>query len=298
MNRATEGSSLRPIERFCRLAAAKGDPMLRKLQSALRLLAGPALVLSAIALPPAALHAAFPVFTGGDPTCIPAPGDYDGDGDLDFAQLCGAAWHFYNPDGSYLRGIFVGVAGKPAPADYDGNGTTDVVLFAGGAWHFFDFTTGAYLPGLSVFVGGDGTPVPMDYDGDGTADFTQYAHGAWHFYDDDGSYNRGLWLGDTPGNVPVPFNRDDDRAEEVVLFNHGVYHFFDFDTLTYEGGVALGGTFVQPIPAPIDLTGDGILELGVFDSGTWHFYARTGDYLGGVFTGDTTDKPISRRLLP
>ena len=31
----------------------------------------------------------------------------------------------------------------------------------------------------------------------------EYADGAWHFYNDNGSYNRGLWLGNTPGNVPV-----------------------------------------------------------------------------------------------
>ncbi|MEP7011022.1 MAG: VCBS repeat-containing protein [Acidobacteriota bacterium] len=267
--------------------------MFRKLQVSIV-----ALAISAVAFSPAALYATFPVFTGGDPSCIPAPGDYDGDGDLDFAQLCGAAWHFYNPDGSYIKGIFVGVTGgKPVPADYNGDGKTDVVLFNGGAWHFYDYSTGAYLAASSVFVGGNGLPVPMDYDGDGTADFTQYANGAWHFYNDNGSYNRGLWLGNTPGNVPVPFNRDIDRAEEVVLFNNGVYHFFDFDTLTYQGGVALG-TFSQPVPAPIDLDGDGILELGVFTAGTWHFYSRTGAYLGGVSTGNATDKPISRRLLP
>ena len=294
MTSVADGARINPAESLCRFVAARGELMLRKLQTSIRVLAW-----SAIAFSPASLHAIFPVPTGGDPSCIPVPGDYDGDGILDFAQLCGPAWHFYNPDGTYLKGIFVGGAAgaKPAPADYDGDGRTDVVLFSGGAWHFFDYETGAYLPASSVFVGGNGTPVPMDYDGDGTADFTLYANGAWHFYNDNGSYNRGLWMGDTPGNVPVPFNRDDDLAEEVVLFNNGVYHYFDFDTFTYEGGIALG-TFSQPVPTPLDIDGDGVLELGVFDSGAWHFYARTGAYLGGVFTGNATDKPISRRLLP
>ena len=95
----------------------------------------------------------------------------------------------------------------------------------------------------------------------------------------------------------MPFNRDSDPAEEVVLFNNGVYHYFDFGTLTYQGGVALG-TFSNPLPAPVDVDGDGILELGVFTAGTWHFYSRAGAYLGGAFTGNATDKPISRRLLP
>lgn len=224
------------------------------------------------------------------PPAFPPRGDYEGDGDVDFSQLRGAAWNFYNPDG--LKGIFVGAAGaKPVPADYNG------AVQRRGSWHFCDFAAGAHLPGSSVFVGGSGTPVPMDYDGDGTAGFTQYASGAWHFYSDNGSYNRGFWLGNTPEDVPVPFSRDFDPTEEVVLFNNGIYYCFDLATLTYQGGVALG-TLSQPVPAPLDLEGDGILGLEVFDSDVWHFYARTGAYLGGACTGNAGDKPISRRLLP
>ena len=52
------------------------------------------------------------------------PMDYDGDGTADFTQLCNGAWHFYNENGSYNKGIWTGgVAGDlPVPADYDGNG--------------------------------------------------------------------------------------------------------------------------------------------------------------------------------
>ena len=73
--------------------------------------------------------------------------DYDGDGMADFTQFCNGAWHFYNFDGSYLKGIWTGgVAGDlPVPADYDGDGKGDVVVYRGGAWLFLNFTTGALV---------------------------------------------------------------------------------------------------------------------------------------------------------
>lgn len=45
-------------------------------------------------------------FTGG--TSLPAPLDYDGDGDVDFTIFSGGPWHLYNDDGSYKTGIWTG----------------------------------------------------------------------------------------------------------------------------------------------------------------------------------------------
>ena len=54
-----------------------------------------------------------PHFTGG--TSLPAPLDYDGDGRADFSVYSGGAWHFYNSNGTYNKGIWTGgVAGDRA----------------------------------------------------------------------------------------------------------------------------------------------------------------------------------------
>lgn len=249
------------------------------------------------------------VTTGGSSTCIPAPGDFDGDGDWDLAQLCSGILQFFNPNGSLLKSISTGTPATaiPAPADYNGDGRTEVVVFSSGAWHFWDFTTGAYLPGQSVWTGGVATPVPMDYDADGRAELSLYANGAWHFFNDNGSYNKGIWVGNIAGNIPVPFDRNNDGREDAVLFNGSVWHFFDYLTVTYQGGVITprpgGGAYTSPKPTPLDLDGDGDYELGVYEIvdgiGLWHLFEGNGTFLATVNTGPANgDRPISRRLLP
>ena len=154
--------------------------------------------------------------------------------------------------------------------------------------------------------GEDATPVPMDYDGDGREELTLYSNGAWQFFNDDGSYNKAIWVGNTPGNVPVPFDRNGDGREDVVLFNGGVWHFFDFSTSSYQGGIITqrpgGGAYVDPRPAPLDLDGDGDLELGVHEVvggvGRWHFFQNDGTFIATIETGPDDDQPTSRRLLP
>jgi len=249
------------------------------------------------------------VHTGGGAGCIPTPGDFDGDGDWDFAQLCGGGWHFYRADGSYWKGIWTGApeTAFPVPADYTGDGRTEVALFNLGGWHFYDFETGAYRPELSRLTGVDAIPVPMDHDGDSRAEFTIYDRGAWHFFHDDGSYHKGIWIGDTPGNVPVPFDRNADAREDVVLFNGGGWHFFDFATGAYLGGIVTPrpdwGAYTNPRPTPLDFDGDGDFELGIYEVsgglGLWHFFQTGGTLIETIDTGAANgDRPISRRLLP
>jgi len=55
------------------------------------------------------------VWTGQPPhwtgvTSLPAPLDYDGDGELDYTVYSGGPWHFFNDNGSYNKGIWTGGA--------------------------------------------------------------------------------------------------------------------------------------------------------------------------------------------
>jgi hypothetical protein len=118
------------------------------------------------------------VWTGTGPGCVPAPADYDGDGNDDFSLKCGPAWHFYNDDGSYLKGIWTGgsVSDIPVPADYDGDGDDDPVAYNGGAWHFYDYATGAYH---GVWTGATSgcLPAPADYYGADSSEFSESPFG-------------------------------------------------------------------------------------------------------------------------
>lgn len=242
------------------------------------------------------------VWTGeSSPSCIPAPADYDGDGDVDLSLKCGGAWHFYNDDGSYLKGIWTGgVAGDlPVPADYDGDGDADVVVFRGGAWLFFDYASGAYTGG--VWTGSSGIPLPLDRNGDGRAEFSVYQNGAWHFYNDNGTYLKGIWTGGLTQDIPVPGDYDGNGEDEVVIFRGGAWLFYDFATGSnirgvWTGAAPYGGLPLQP--APLDYDGDGSVDFTIFTGGPWHFYRDDGTYLRGVWTGGVPDdRALSHRLL-
>ena len=82
------------------------------------------------------------------------------------------------------------------------------MVYRAGSWLFYDFATGQPVPGSSRWTGGGSgcTPAPMDYDGDGKTEFSQLCGGAWHFYNDNGSYLKGIWVGNVAGSIPVPSN--------------------------------------------------------------------------------------------
>ena len=158
------------------------------------------------------------VWTGDPPLwpgfthSFPYPADFDGDGKADFSIYSGGPWHFFNPDGSYRKGIWTGgVPGDlPVAGDYDGDGIDDVVLWRAGAWLWYDFATGSYVPAKSVwtgapahFTGGTPLPAPADVDGDGRLEYAVWSGGPWHFFTDTGTYDRGVWCGGVVGDVPV-----------------------------------------------------------------------------------------------
>ena len=250
----------------------------------------------------------------GQPTgnCIPAPFDRDGDGKVEFTQLCQDRWYFYGPTGTLLKSILTGGTGsvRPVPADYDGDGRDDIVLYRQGAWLFFDYATGSQTGGIFTghpanLLGGEPIPYPADFDGDGRADLSIWAGGPWHFYNADGSYLKGVWVGGVAGDLPVAGDYDGDGVDDIVVWRGGAWLFYDFVTGLYLPGRsvytgapphATGGV---PLPAPADVDGDGKLEFAVYSGGPWHYFRDDGTYDRGIWCGAVAgDLPVSRRPLP
>jgi len=143
----------------------------------------------------------------GDPTGIPVPGDYNGDGALDFASFIpGGVELYHGGKYSYSWRVFFSdprltdqarnttnaatvqawdwnnFGDRATPADFDGDGATDIASFSPptGNWSVM-FSSGNFnvakaqrgMPGYGLKfqfgVIGD-VPVVGDYDGDGKAD--------------------------------------------------------------------------------------------------------------------------------
>jgi hypothetical protein len=140
---------------------------------------------------------------------VPLPIDYDGDGRAELSVYRpGRAWHFFNDNGSYLKGIWIGFADAiPVPGDYDGNGVEEVVIFRASAYFFYDFNSGQNTRG--VFTGASSQngdpimPAPLDYDGDGSLDFTVFAGGAWVTFTDTGALRSIFSTGNVRGDLAL-----------------------------------------------------------------------------------------------
>jgi hypothetical protein len=244
------------------------------------------------------------VFTGQPiASCKPAPGDFDGDGKVEFSQLCNGNWIFYGPTGTQTKVIATGAsADVPVPADYDGNGRDDVVVYRNGNWISFDYATGTATATVWTGLLQNAVPLPGDYDGDGRADRSVYSEGAWHFYNADGSYRRGIWTGSVAGDVPAPGDYDGDGRDDAVVFRAGAWLWHDRVTGNYDAaksvwtGAPPHQTGGLTAPAPLDVNGDGKLDRAVWSGGAWHFYQASGAYDRGVWCGAVAgDQPISRR---
>ena len=116
-------------------------------------------------------------------------GDYDGDGQSDFALWRGLTgeWLIIQSGGEKLRTELWGAANAPyrdvlAPGDYDGDGQSDLAVFrrADGHWYIKQSSDGAVMDkhwGLGTDV-----PVAADYDGDGKTDIAVWrgVEGTWY----------------------------------------------------------------------------------------------------------------------
>ena len=234
----------------------------------------------------------------GSGTDILVQGDYDGDGQAD--------WAVYHPTGQWE--VILSSTGatitKPfglntdiaVPGDYDGDGKTDFTIFrpSTGTWYYLPSSTGSPTP-ITVVLGASGdVPVPGDYDGDGRTDAAIYrsSTGEWLYI------KSGTGLTDTVtfgggADRPVPRDYDGDGRTDIAVYHPtGLWSIRQSST-----GVTIDIPFGlnTDVPVPGDYDGDGLADLTIYrpSEGKWYIrQSTTGTVQAPVVLGQSGDRPL------
>ncbi|MGI8961076.1 MAG: protease pro-enzyme activation domain-containing protein [Bryobacteraceae bacterium] len=217
-------------------------------------------------------------FGGEDSGDLRIIGDFDGDGQLDYAtwRPANGIWYVYE---SSSRGTILeqqwGLPGDiPVAGDYDGDGKTDFAVWRASTGTWFILPSRTRAPYSRQWGLPEDIPVTGDFDGDGKTDVTVWrpSDQTWHFIlSSSGAPVEFQW--GLPGDVPVAGDFDGTGKQGVAVWrpSNGIWYVTSANTST---------SFTQPfglpgdIPVPADYDGDGITDFAVWRPSNQVWYIR------------------------
>ncbi|MCD9185475.1 MAG: CHRD domain-containing protein [Pyrinomonadaceae bacterium] len=211
--------------------------------------------------------------TLGTADSIPVSGDFDKDGQTDYAAFRNGTWLISrSSDGGTTVKQFGTTGDIPVRGDYDGDGANDLAVFrpSTGSW-YIQKSNGSGMIATQFGQNGD-RPVASDLDGDGKTDITVFrpSTGNWYSLRSSTGAFYGVKFGQN-GDVPVVGDFDGDGSDDVTVFraSTGAWYSLKSSNGAFQA-IAWGTAGDIPIPGFYD--GDMTSDIAVFrpSNGTWY----------------------------
>lgn len=228
----------------------------------------------------------------------PVPGDYDGDGVMDYAVRRNGGtnlWYYqFSSDLSLNSAVFGIDSDVSVQADYDGDAKTDVAVFRDGSWYILQSSDGL-MKTVSFGLAGD-IPVTGDFDGDARADFTVFRDGVWYTQrsSDDAVVSQ-PW--GQAGDKPIAGDFDGDGRFDYTVFRNGDWYILE----SLSGNLrSVNWGLTGDLAVVADYDGDGTSDIAVFrpSEGNWYALRSLDNSLYSFHWGQSGDVPVPAAYLP